>query len=159
MSETSNLQTLTRVLVAAFFAVVVWGLPIAANAEDEGNSSKVVRAVLVFDSLVAPVLEVGANFTTVGRVVWANGRPFDGRLAFACQITDLSAGAGACLYYFHLPGGQVTGTGDVRDGIEFPITGGTGGYVGVSGTVLITAEEEDGPRFAVFRLSKAAQRR
>jgi hypothetical protein len=160
MSEVmSSVQGLTRFLAGALVAVVVWELPGAAHADDDGKSSTVVvRAVMVFDSFVAPVLEVGANFTSVGRVVWASGRPFDGRVAFACQITDLDAGAGACLYYFHLPGGQVTGTGDVRDGIEFPITGGTGRYVGVSGTVLIT-EQEDGSRFAVFRLSKAAQRR
>jgi hypothetical protein len=92
---------------------------------------------MVFDNFAYTVLEVGANFTTIGRVVWVNGRPFDGRLAaFACQIPDLRAGAGACLYYFHLPGGQVTGTGDVRDGIEFPITGETGGYVGVADSML-----------------------
>lgn len=153
----ASVQRPTRVLLAALFAVMVWDSQ--AGADHPGNFPRVVRAVMVFDSLVGPVLEVGANFTTVGRVVSVNGEPFDGRLAFACQITDLSAGAGACLYYFHLPGGQVTGTGDVRDGIEFPITGGTGGYVGVSGTVLITSEEEDGPRFAVFRLSKAARGR
>jgi hypothetical protein len=117
----------------------------------------VVQAVMVFDRFVYTTLEDGANFTSIGRVVWADGQPFDGRVAFACQITDVSAGAGACLYYFHLPGGQVTGTGDVRDDIEFPITGGTGRYVGVSGTVLITHEEEDGPRFATFRLSKTAR--
>jgi hypothetical protein len=153
----SRVQRPIRVLVAALLAFFVWDS--LASADHDGNSQKVVRAVMVLDSLVAPVLDVGANFTTVGRVVSVNGQPFDGRLAFACQITDLTAGAGACLYYFHLPGGQVTGTGDVRDGIEFPITGGTGRYVGVSGTVLITSEEEDGPRFAVFRLSTPARGR
>jgi hypothetical protein len=67
-----------------------------------GNSTRVVRAVMVFDNLVAPALEVGANFTTVGRVVSVNGRPFEG-------------------------------------------------------AVLITSQKENSPRFAVFRLSKAAQ--
>lgn len=95
---------------------------------------------------------IGDNFTTVGRMVSVDGKPFNGRLAFACQITDPIAGA--CLYFFFLPGGEVTGTGDVRDGIEFPITGGTGNYVGVSGTVLITHTRETGPRQAVFRLVK-----
>jgi hypothetical protein len=151
---TTNTQNLRRVFLAALFVVVASEVPKMASAPDDESFPKVVRAVLAFDNLVAPALEVGANFTTVGRVVSVDGHPFDGRLAFACQITDLEAGAGACLYYFYLPGGEVTGTGDVRDGIPFPITGGTGRYVGVAGTVKITAEQEDGPRFAVFRLAK-----
>jgi hypothetical protein len=150
------MRIFTRVVLAIAFVTLLSGpgLNVEAKSDDKGRASKVVHAVLVWDILahVGPTYNVGDNFTTVGRVVSVDGWPFDGRLAFACQITDPASGAGACLYFFYLPDGEVTGTGDVRDGIEFPITGGTGEYVGASGTVLITHTSETGPRQAVFRL-------
>jgi hypothetical protein len=153
-----NMRISKRVVTAVACAFLLSGLGLNATPknDDKNSSAEVVRAVLVFDILAhaGSTYNVGDNFTTVGRVISVDGKPFDGRLAFACQITDPDAGAGACLYYFFLPGGEVTGTGDVRDGIEFPIVGGTGDYVGASGTVLITHTSETGPRQAVFRLNK-----
>jgi hypothetical protein len=146
-----------RVLVALAGAVLVSGVGFAhtAAADRRGAADgRVVHAVMVFDieAHAGATFNVGDNFTTVGRVVSVDGRSFDGRLAFSCQITDVAAGAGACMYFFYLPGGEVTGSGDVRDGVEFPITGGTADYAGASGTVLITHTSDTGPRQAVFRL-------
>jgi hypothetical protein len=143
-----------RIVTALAGAILVGGVAFTQAAADKDSSSdtRTVRAVMLFDveAHSGTTFNVGDNFTTVGRVVSVDGKPFNGRLAFACQLTD--AGGGACLYYFYLPGGEVTGTGDVRDDIDFPITGGTGDYAHSSGTVTITHTTETGPRQAVFRL-------
>jgi hypothetical protein len=153
MRKTMSIST--RIVLVILCAILL-GKALNIQGSQDDKESRILRAVMVFDTLAhaGATYNVGDNFTTVGRVVSVDGKPFDGRLAFACQITDVAAGAGACLYYFFLPGGEVTGTGDVRDGIEFPITGGTGDYVRTSGTVLITHTSESGPRQAVFRFSR-----
>ena len=143
-----------RVGVAVAGGLIVLGTLWATTAT--ARPEKVVHAVLIFDQLIhrEETFQAGDNFTTVGRVVEVNGKLHDGRLGFACQIIDVAAGAGECTYSFALPSGQLTGSGEVRDDIDFPITGGTGAYAGVTGTVTITRDSEDGPRFAVFRLDR-----
>jgi hypothetical protein len=143
-----------RAGVALVGGIIVLGTLWAATAT--ARPEKVIRAVLIFDQLIhrEETFQAGDNFTTVGRVVEVDGKSHEGRLGFACQIIDVGAGAGECTYSFALPRGQLTGSGEVRDDIDFPITGGTGAYAGLTGVVTITREREDGPRFAVFSLHR-----
>jgi len=126
----------------------------SAQAQDARAVQVTIRATLVYDRYLhqGTAYRAGDPFTTVGRVTAVDGRPARGGVFFACQIIDAGGGAAECSYSFGLPGGEVAGSGDVRDGIDFPIMGGTGRFSGTTGTVTITHRTESGRRTAVFHV-------
>ena len=94
--------TLALLPVVAAAALVAGVLTTQVLAAAPAGAKHAINAVLIFyvEAHAGDTFQVGDNFTTVGRVVSVDGRPFAGRLTFSCQITDVAAGAGACLYYF-----------------------------------------------------------
>jgi hypothetical protein len=73
----------TRVVLGILWAILLGKALNLEGSEEAKLSTNVVRAVMVFDTLAhaGNTYNVGDNFTTVGRVVSVDGKPFDGRLA------------------------------------------------------------------------------
>jgi hypothetical protein len=149
-ASSTSLVRLRRVIAPIAFAAAALVAPVGGNAfAADTPHVTTLRYTLHFSPLT--VIDVGAKGSSLGDEIVSHDIVFSKsgkRLGYdsqTCVITNLHPPQLGCSLVFALPGGTITGQyiGAPPPHKLVAITGGTGKYVGASGTIEVVESGRD----------------